>query len=118
MISEKIMGYRGSKHRNKNIAPKAFMNCLGKEQRVDGSWGKRNPLSFKMYSNEFRKKLSNQNPYLANILKGFRFNFIRNVSTLTVRQLKLQPNFVTGFSDGESYFSISLSKSSKMKTVV
>lgn len=71
-IPEKIMGNRGSKHRNNFIVPKAFIFCLGKEQRVYGSWGKRNPLSFKIYSNEFRKKLSNQNPFLANIFKVCR----------------------------------------------
>jgi hypothetical protein len=107
-ISEKIMGYRGSKS--------DFISKSVKEQRVDGSWRKRNSLSFKVYSNGFRKKLSSQNPFLANIFKGFSINFVRNVSTLPVRQLKLHPYFVTGFSDGESYFSIGISKSSKMKT--
>jgi len=107
-ISEKIMGYRGSKS--------DFPLTSVKEQRVDGSWRKRNSLSFKVYSNGFRKKLSSQNPFLANIFRGFSINFVRNVSTLPVRQLKLHPYFVTGFCDGESYFSISISKSSKMKT--
>jgi len=35
---------------------------------------------------------------------------------VVVKQLKLHPYFISGFSDGESYFSISISKSNKMKT--
>ena len=59
-ISEKIMEYRGSKS--------DFISKSVKEQRVDGSWHKRmvSSLVFKVYSNGFRKKLSSQNPFLAN----------------------------------------------------
>ena len=85
-----------------------------KEQRVDGSWHEKNSLVSKVYSNGFRKKLSNQIPFLANIFKGFRCNFIRSISSISVRELKLHPYFVTGFSDGESYFSISIIRSTKM----
>ena len=105
-ISEKIMGYRGSKS--------DFIIKSVKEQRVDGSWHEKNSLVSKVYSNGFRKKLSNQNPFLANIFKGFRCNFIRSISSISVRELKLHPYFVTGFSDGESYFSISIIRSTKM----
>jgi NADH:ubiquinone oxidoreductase subunit 5 (subunit L)/multisubunit Na+/H+ antiporter MnhA subunit len=107
-ISEKVMGYRGSKS--------DFKLKSVKEQRVDGSWRKGNSLTFKVYSNGFRKKLSSQNPFLANIFKSFDINFVRNVSTLPVRQLKLHPYFVTGCGYAPSYFSIGISKSSKMKT--
>lgn len=81
-ISEKRMGYRGSKS---DLISKSV-----KEQRVDGSWRKRNSLSFKVYSNGFRKELSNQNPFLANIFKGFIISLVRNVSTLSANQLKLR----------------------------
>ena len=113
------MGYRGSKSITGFYTLTSLKPVIVKEQRVDGSWRKRNSLSFKVYSNGSRKKLSSQNPFLANIFKGFSINFVRNVSTLPVRQLKLHPYFVTGFCDylqRESYFSISISKSSKMKT--
>ena len=113
---EREMGYRGSKSLTGLFTPTSLKPVIVKEQRVDGSWRKRNSLMFKVYSNGFRKKLSSQNPFLANIFKGFSFNFIRNVSTLAVKQLKLHAYFVTGFSDGESYFSIGISKSYKMKT--
>lgn len=103
------MGYRGSKSDITQISVK--------EQRVDGSRRKRKSSSSKVYSNGSRKKTSNQKPFLANIFKGFSFSaFARNVSTLVVKQLKLHPFFISGFSDGESYFSISISKSNKMKT--
>ena len=51
-MSENEMGYRGSKSANKAV----------KEQRVDGSWCKKN-IALKVYSNGFRKKLSSQNPF-------------------------------------------------------
>jgi hypothetical protein len=73
-ISEKRMGYRGSKS--------DFISKSVKEQRVDGSWRKRNSLSFKVYSNGFRKKLSNQNPFLANIFKGFSITLQLETSLL------------------------------------
>ena len=52
---EKGMGYRGSKSDSK-------LKYV-KEQRVDGSWHNIILLVFKVYSNGFRKKLSNQNPF-------------------------------------------------------
>ena len=106
MISEKIMGYRGSKSA-------ISQNIVVKEQRVDGSW---HSNVFKVYSKGFLKKLSIQNPFLANIFRGFSINSFRSVSTLSVKILKLHPSFVTGFCDGESYFSIGINKSPNMKT--
>ena len=55
-MRENKMGYRGSKS--------DLYNKSVKEQRVDGSWSikaKKNAL--KVYSNGFRKKLSNQSPF-------------------------------------------------------
>jgi hypothetical protein len=50
-----------------NRGSKSDIYMSVKEQRVDGSWYKRNSFVFKVYSNGFRKILSNQNPFLANI---------------------------------------------------
>ena len=55
-MSENKMDNRGSKS-------KILNSMVVKEQRVDGSCHKRNPLGIKMYSNGFRKKLSNQSPF-------------------------------------------------------
>jgi hypothetical protein len=49
------MGNRGSKSDSKLMSVK--------EQRVDGSWHNFILIGFKVYSNGFRKKLSNQNPF-------------------------------------------------------
>jgi hypothetical protein len=60
--------------------------------------------------------LSSQNPFLANIYIGFISNLTRGISSISIQKPTLHPYFVTGFSDGESYFSISLNRSSKMNT--
>ena len=51
------MGYRGSKS--------VLVSSTVKEQRVDGSWSitKIQAYALKVYSNGFRKNLSNQNPF-------------------------------------------------------
>jgi len=87
-----------------------------KEQRVDGSWYKRNSFVFKVYSNGCRKTLSSQNPFLTNIYIGFSRSLTRGISFISIKKPTLHPYFVTGFSDGESYFWISLNRSSKMNT--
>jgi len=71
---------------------------------------------FKVYSNGYRKILSTQNPFLANIYTGFGRSLTRGISSISIKNPALHPYFVTGFSDGESYFSISLNRSSKMNT--
>jgi len=88
-ITEKLMGYRGSKS--------DFSLKSVKEQRVDGSWHKNNLFIFvsKVYSNGFRKKLSNQNPFLKNI--SLDFSSKKEISSLSTRQPVLHPYFVTGF---------------------
>ena len=70
----------------------------------------------KVYSNGYQKILSNQNPFLANIYIDFSRNLKRGISSISIKKPTLHPYFVTGFSDGESYFSISLIKSSNMNT--
>jgi len=104
---EKEMDNRGSK---------SDSSLSVKEQRVDGSWYKRNSFVFKVYSNGCRKILSSQNPFLANIYTGFSRSLTRGISSISIKKPTLHPYFVTGFSDGESYFSISLNRFSKMNT--
>ena len=87
-----------------------------KEQRVDASWYKRNPFMSKVYSNGCGNILSSQNPFLKKIYTGFSSNLTREMSSISIKKPGLHPYFVTGFSDGESYFSISLIGSSKMST--
>ena len=56
-MNESEMGYRGSKS--------VLDSNIVKEQRVDGSWSIKaitKKSALKVYSNGFRKKLSNQNP--------------------------------------------------------
>jgi len=47
---------------------------------------------------------------------GYNSNFLRGITSISGGQQKLHPYFVTGFSDGESYFSIGLNRSTKMNT--
>ena len=72
-------------------------------------------------------KLSNQDPFLADIFISCSKNYIRDISSISnfstmskneqpSKQPALHPYFVTGFSDGESYFYIGLNRSAKMKT--
>ena len=61
-----------------------------------------------MYSNGFRKKLSNQNPFKQ--LNKDKINF----STL-VKNSKINPWFVTGFKDAEGSFGVSISIENRIK---
>lgn len=85
-----------------------------------------NIIIFKVYSNGFRKKLSNQNPVLANMGLHNRSNLKRNYSTSSSsnnssysssRKIlkEINPYFITGFSDGKSSFSINILKLSRMR---
>ena len=90
---ESEMGYRGSKSNKSNI-------LFVKEQRVDGSW---HSNVFKVYSNGFRKELSNQSPFLGNT------KFARYCSNLSINYL-LPPYALTGLVDAEGCFRISILK--------
>jgi len=128
-ISEKIMEYRGSKSDG--------ISSSVKEQRVDGSWHLRYPLVFKVYSNGFLKKLSNQNPFLANNkLLGYTL-YKGSVPLCLTRKLKLVNNsllsnkclnyttasqvstlpawWISGFVDAEGCFRISIIKNKNYK---
>ena len=87
---EKEMDNRGSK---------SDISLSVKEQRVDGSWYKRNSFVFKVYSNGYRKILSSQNPFLANIYTGFSRSLTRGISSNSIKKPTLHPYFVTGFSN-------------------
>ncbi len=122
-IYENIMENRGSKSDfNPGLSNTKELRFISvKEQRVNGSWHKGDLADFyvfKMYSNGFLKKLSSQNPFLANISIYNNYTINRkysNISTILNKQLSLYPYFIAGFSDGESYFSINIVKSPRMK---
>ena len=102
-IIERKMDNRGSKS-------DIYMSV--KEQRVDGSWYKRNSFVFKVYSNGYRKILSSQNPFLANIYTGFSRSLQRGISSISIKK---KPALLQ-VSQIKSYFSISLNRSSKINT--
>jgi len=113
-MKETEMGYRGSKS-------VICESIAVKEQRVDGSWW---------------GKLSNNNlPHLRCTLTGFERNYqVKIPSTQIVRRpiwysttrcnsrleikhnLILDPNFITGFTDGEGCFTLSITKSNQLKS--
>jgi len=107
---ENEMGYRGSKSA-------MLKNIVVKEQRVYGSW----------YGINF--------PYLRCTLMGFERNYQNkilttqlvnkiNYSTSCVNEnkgdnnnnLRIDPNFITGFSDAEGSFVLSITKSNLVKS--
>ena len=137
-ISEKIMGYRGSK----SVVYTNSKYVTVKEQRVDGSWYKRmlNSLVFKVYSNGFRKRHLSQNPILAsnkqvvpwhkggtslfltrklklvNKLANRGLNFTKGFNYTTGRQVtNLVCWWVAGFVDAEGCFRISILKNKNFK---
>jgi hypothetical protein len=110
MIRENIMGNRGSKSA-------ILKNIVVKEQRVNGSW----------YGINL--------PYLRCTLMGFERNYQNkilttqlvnkiNYSTLCVNEnkgdnnynLRIDPNFLTGFADAEGSFVLSITKSNLVKS--
>jgi hypothetical protein len=80
------MGYRGSKSITGLITTNQIRPGIVKEQRVDGSWYKRNSFVFKVYSNGYRKILSSQNPFLANIYTGFSRSLTRGISSISIKK--------------------------------
>jgi hypothetical protein len=99
---EREMGYRVSKSILYNIPTSQTYNVV-KEQRVDGSW--------------YDKNLS----YLRCTLMGFERNYQIKVLSKQKRSYtngsnKLNPLFITGFSDAESTFNILIQPRSDSKT--
>nr|AVD96821.1 double-motif LAGLIDADG homing endonuclease [Ophiostoma novo-ulmi subsp. novo-ulmi] len=116
MMSENEMDNRGSKS---NKGETLFV----KEQRVDGSW--HNNFMFKVYSNGSRKRLSTQNPILANanyinstIRGSGAICIINNINTCNIINLTSIRNYssqhsegwISGFVDAEGCFRISIIK--------
>lgn len=102
MMSENEMGDRGSKSEFLNLQPKEI---FVKEQRVDGSY-------------------FGLNPKLRCTLMGFERNYpfkipskqFNNKSFSTIIKSKINPWFLTGFTDAEGCFSIKIQKNTKLKT--
>jgi hypothetical protein len=105
-MSENEMGYRGSKSEIQYPQP-IKKRISVKEQRVDGSW-----LLAKMATSLRCTLMGREICYPVKILskKSNKLNY----STLS-RQ-KLNPWFVTGFSDAEGCFYFSICSDSRMKT--
>lgn len=119
-MKETEMGYRGSKS---GVVVLSGMKSSVKEQRVDGSWwGKLLLLLFYIL------------PHLRCTLTGFERNYqVKIPSTQIVKRprlystarcdssldkkhnLILDPNFITGFVDGEGCFTLSITKSKIVK---
>jgi hypothetical protein len=104
-ISEKIMGYRGSKSVNFKSSKIAV-----KEQRVDGSWCI-NPNQILMHLRctlmDFERNY--QIKYLSKLLNIKNFYSLHSWPA----DQKLNPWFVTGFADAESTFTIIIDKNIK-----
>nr|AYE93291.1 LAGLIDADG homing endonuclease [Termitomyces sp.]AYE93310.1 LAGLIDADG homing endonuclease [Termitomyces sp.] len=111
-MNENEMGYRGSKS--------DFVMKSVKEQRVDGSWS---------------IKATTKGMLLRYTLMGFERNyqvkvpskqlnksFFSTISAIAekdgvlLRRTTLNPYFVSGFADAESYFSTTIYKNNKLKT--
>jgi len=95
---ENEMGYRGSKSGIKPV----------KEQRVDGSWflasqAKNLRCTLMGFERSYQIKIHSK-----------QLNFKRNITTL-VQNHKLNPWFVTGFTDGEGSFGITIYIYKKIK---
>lgn len=138
-IIERARDYRGSK----SVVMRLVLFILSsgystvKEQRVDGSLYK-NILVYKVYSNGFRKKLSSQNPFLENNKYTGYTLFKDRTSLCLTNKFKLRDNFglfpnkglrflttssastlsgwwVSGFTDAEGCFRISILKNKNYK---
>ena len=96
------MGYRGSKSEFVIQAEPV------KEQRVDGSWF----LAKKARSLRYTL-MGSESCYQVKILSKQLNN--RNFSILLAKQPKLKPWFITGFTDGEGSFSITIYKDNRIK---
>src|SRR5215469_15619827 len=103
-MNENEMGYRGSKS---GLEHKSV-----KEQRVDGSW--------------FLKKLAVPIRNLRFTLMGFERNYqfkipskqlnMLSYSTVSIKDTKLNPFFVTGLIDAEGCFCTTIYKNKTLKT--
>lgn len=112
-ISENEMGYRGSKSTVKSENPKrvtGFINTVVKEQRVDGSY-----FRLKYYPKLRCTLMGCESNYPFKIPTKQLIN--RKFSTRVSSNIEINPWFITGFSDAESSFFISIyrDENSKLK---
>jgi len=122
-ISEKIMGNRGSKSEFKLVENSNLMLNSVKEQRVDDSWGGNILPPLRCTLADFERKyqvkiLSN----LINYTSLFSQHKAKKVNTFQVRNysnlpstLNLNPWYISGFTDGEGCFMLTIIKDKKYK---
>lgn len=99
---------------------RSFQTLVVKEQRVDGSWSKncgayldRNTLNGSFLKKFGGISIKTINPVIGKLYTGK--SYISSVSKDLNRNL-INPWFVTGFSDGEASFILSITKSKERKT--
>jgi len=123
-MKETEMGNRGSKSIARLVDPGSTKSVIVKEQPVDGSWHTYGGGVLKVYSNGFRKKLSDQNPFLANIkLIGFAGDkqqllcINRGISNTSFKDTHITMSawWLTGFVDAEGCFRLSILKNKNYK---
>nr|YP_010835458.1 hypothetical protein QLP32_mgp32 [Perenniporia fraxinea]WFS78691.1 hypothetical protein [Perenniporia fraxinea] len=98
-MNENEMGYRGSKSAHKAV----------KEQRVDGSWflaRKARSLRYTLmgFERNYQVKIPSKQ------LNKLYYSTVRAITT------NINPNFVSGFTDAEGCFGISIYKNKKLNT--
>jgi len=118
-MSENEMGYRGSKSELQVLAQRQQPNVFSvKEQRVDGSYfGVISKLRCTLmglergYPIKYHSKQINQ-------IRSFATcsTVLYPLSTTSYTVSNLDPWFITGFSDAEGCFTISIQANSKYKT--
>jgi len=106
MMKETEMGYRGSKSSLLNYNSQPVKKSIGvKEQRVDGSWcflrGKHLRCTLTGFERSYQVKFPSKQ--------------LRSYSTVGK---SLNPNFVTGFTDAEGCFTISIYSDNKATTKI
>lgn len=102
---EKEMGYRGSKS---NISENIFV----KEQRVDGNCIISKNIMLRCTLMGFERSYRNKIPtnLLVNNIKFYSTSSINNTNLI------IDPNFLTGFTDAEGSFVLSITKSDELKS--
>jgi len=110
-MSKNEMGNRGSKsviHSTKQSS------IIVKEQRVNGSWCGRGGTFLVRNSLNYRVIIPTNFNHLTNkILRGRSYTFISSPCLNT--NLKINPWFITGFSDAEACFTLSIIKNDQRK---
>jgi len=118
---EREMGYRGSKSvRDLNIPTSQIIKSLTvKEQRVDGSWCINQALAKHKKLMHLRCTLMGfernyQVRIPSNLIKTSRNNY-SVLSSLSKSELTINPWYITGFTDGEGCFIVTIIKDNKYK---